>query len=108
MEENHLTTIHSNGNNQSYQQRQKPIYIRVEHKSNGLGTTGFILALINAIIFWVPVIDFLCFVLWPLAGLLSLIGLFKSPRTLAFMGLLLCILPIVFLIAGVGAFFAIA
>lgn len=87
---------------QVYQSPQQPIYVKVEHESNGVGTTGFVLALINAIVFWVPVIQFLCFVLWPLAGLLSLIGVFKRPRALAFVGLLLCLLPLVLLIAGVG------
>lgn len=96
---------------QGYPSTQQPIYVKVEHRSNGLGTTGFVLALINAIVFWIPVIHFLCFVLWPLAGLLSFIGLFKSPRALAFVGFLLCFLPLIFLLiagVGVGAFFAIA
>lgn len=80
-------------------------YTRViEKKSNGLGTAGFILALIGLIFCWVPFLDaILCF----LGFLFSLIGVCKRNATkgLAIAGLILSIIDaiaIIILMAVVG------
>lgn len=104
MEQNNLINEQKTDNQTISQQ---PVYVEVQPNSNGVGTAGFVLALINAIVFWIPVADLLCFILWPLAGLLSFIGLFKKPHGLAIVGLILSILPIFFLMAGAGALLSI-
>lgn len=89
-----------NGNNTT-------IYIQqTEKKTNGMGTAGFILALIALIFCWVPVIDW---ILWFLGTLFSIIGIFGKPKGLAITGLILSfidILFIVFLIATIASIFA--
>lgn len=47
--------------------------------SNGLGTAGFILALLALIFCWVPVLDW---ILWILGLVLSFCGVFKAPKGL--------------------------
>lgn len=73
----------SNGKVQSVQ----TILIREQrHNSNGMGTAGFILALLSLLLAWVPVLGW---ILWLLGVVFSLIGLFKSPRGLAIVGMVL-------------------
>lgn len=73
----------SNGNVQSVQ----TILIREQrHNSNGMGTAGFVLALLSLLLAWVPVLGW---ILWLLGVVFSLIGLFKSPRGLAIVGMVL-------------------
>lgn len=55
-------------------------------KSNGIGTAGFILSLIGLIMFWQP---FPGWLLSLLGFILSVIGLFKSPRGLAIAGVII-------------------
>lgn len=73
----------SNGKVQSVQ----TILIREQrHNSNGMGTAGFVLALLSLLLAWVPVLGW---ILWLLGVVFSLIGLFKSPRGLAIVGMVL-------------------
>lgn len=73
----------SNGNVQSVQ----TILIREQrHNSNGMGTAGFVLALLSLLLAWVPVLGW---IMWLLGVVFSLIGLFKSPRGLAIVGMVL-------------------
>ena len=46
-------------------------------KSNGIGTAGFVSALLGLIFSWVPVLGWF---LWALALIFSLIGVFRTPR----------------------------
>lgn len=68
--------------------------------SNGLGTAGFVLALLGLILCWVPMVNF---VLWILGLILSLIGIFKRPRGLAIAGLVLSFIFVLITIAFLGA-----
>ena len=70
-----------------------------EHKSNGIGTAGFIFALLGILLSWIPVLDF---IIWILGLIFSIIGLFKSPRGLAITGFILSIIDIIIIIAIFG------
>ena len=76
----------ANGNVQSIQ----TILIREQrHKSNGMGTAGFVLALLSLLLAWVPVLGW---ILWLLGVVFSFIGLFRSPRGLAIVGITLSLI----------------
>lgn len=74
-------------------------------ESNGLGTAGFILALIGLFLGWIP---FLGWFIWLLGVIFSSIGIFKSPKGLAIIGLVLSFLGIIILITVFGAFVGMA
>lgn len=81
--------------------------IIVQHegpKKNGLGTAGFVLALVGLIFSWVPVLGWLC---WLLGLIFSFIGVFKQPRGLAIAGLVISLIALIVLIFAVGALIAI-
>ena len=72
-------------------------------KKNGLGTAGFVLAIIALFLGWIP---FLGWVMWFLGLLFSFIGVFKAPRGLAIAGLIISLIGIILLIvvfAAMGA-----
>ncbi len=69
-------------------------------KKNGLGTAGFVLALIALFLGWVP---FLGWVMWFLGLLFSFIGVFKAPRGLAIAGLIISLIGIILLIVVFAA-----
>ena len=69
-------------------------------KSNGLGTAGFVFALLAFFVSWVPVVDI---IVWALGLLFSFIGMFKAPRGLAIAGFILSIIGIIVLITFFGA-----
>lgn len=86
--------------------QQQVIVQTVESKSNGIGTAGFVLALLGLLFSWVPVVDF---ILWFLGLLFSFIGCFKNPKGLAITGLILSLIGIIVIIAifgTIGALFA--
>lgn len=91
---------------QSYQQppqqpyAQQIIINQEPGKKNGLGTAGFVLALLAFVFCWVPVLDF---ILWLLGAIFSVIGLFKSPRGLAIAGTVISFLGIIVLLCFFGA-----
>ena len=62
--------------NQTSQSGQTVIINQSEKKSNGIGTAGFVLALIALFLGWVPVLGW---VLWFLGLILSFVGVFKQP-----------------------------
>lgn len=76
-------------------------YVVQERKTNGLGTAGFVLALLGLIFCWIPVLSW---ILWLLGLLFSFIGVFKSPRGLAIAGLVLTFISTIILIVLIGAF----
>jgi len=61
-------------------------------ETNGIGTAGFILALLGILLIWLPIINFM---LWGLGLLFSIIGLFKKPKGLAIAGFVISMISIV-------------
>lgn len=72
----------------------------MEKKSNGIGTAGFVLALLGVILCWIPVLNW---ILWLLGLIFSFIGVFKKPKGLAITGLVLSFISIIVIIAVLGA-----
>ena len=68
-------------------------------KSNGLGTAGFVLALLGLLFSWVPVFGW---IVWFLGAVFSFCGIFKSPRGLAIAGLIISFLGLIVLIVAAG------
>ncbi|MBN1822416.1 MAG: hypothetical protein JW833_16970 [Prolixibacteraceae bacterium] len=84
---------------------QTVIVNQLEKKSNGLGTAGFVLAIIALFLGWVPVLGW---ILWVLGLVFSFVGIFKKPRGLAIAGLVISLIVIilllfVFALLGIGA-----
>ena len=76
-----------------------------EKKTNGIGTAGFVLALIALFLGWVPVLGW---ILWILGLIFSFVGVFKAPRGLAIAGLVISLIGIIMLLVvfasiGIGA-----
>lgn len=69
-------------------------------QKNGLGTAGFVLALIGVFTSWVPVLGW---VVWLLGAVLSVIGVFRVPRGLAIAGTVLSFIDLILLLAVVSA-----
>lgn len=84
---------------------QTIIINQVEPKKNGMGTAGFILALLGLVLCWIPVLDW---ILWLLGLIFSLIGVFRKPKGLAIAGLVISFLGLILLIVLVGAIFTTA
>jgi hypothetical protein len=74
-----------------------------EKKSNGIGTAGFVLALIALFLGWIPVLGW---ILWFLGLVLSFVGVFRLPRGLAIAGLVISLIGIILLLAVFGAMLA--
>ena len=79
---------------------QQTIYVNAETKGNGMGTAGFVLALLPFVFCWVPVLDF---ILWFLGALFSFIGVFKKPKGLAIAGLVISFIGIIVIVSVIGA-----
>lgn len=73
-------------------------------RSNGMGTAGFIFAILGLIVSWAPVVNF---VIWFLGFLFSFIGLFKAPRGMAITGFMLSIIGFILMIIIFGGIMAI-
>ena len=74
--------------------------------SNGLGTTGFVFAIIGLFLGVIPVLGW---ILWFFGVLFSFIGLFKKPRGLAIAGFIISFIDliiIIFLAGTIAAIFA--
>lgn len=98
---------------QSYQQQGAPygqqpygpgapqqIIINQVPQKNSLGTAGFVLALLAVVFCWVPILDF---ILWLLGAIFSLVGLFKAPRGLAIAGTVISFIGIIIMVIFFGA-----
>ena len=84
-------------------QGQTIIVNQQESKSNGIGTAGFVLALIALFLGWIPILGW---ILWILGLILSFVGIFKKPKGLAIAGLVISLLGLIlliFIIAGLAA-----
>ena len=74
-----------------------------EKKSNGVGTAGFVLALIALFVGWIPVLGW---IVWLLGLIFSFVGVFKEPRGMSIAGLVISLIGIILLLivfAGIGA-----
>lgn len=94
--------LQNNMNNQQNNKKNlrhvQTILVREQrYKSNGLGTAGFITSLLGLLLSWVPVLGW---ILWLVGALLSLIGVFKTPRGLAITGIILSLITL-----GIGMLF---
>lgn len=69
-------------------------------RSNGLGTAGFVLALLGLIFSWMPGLGW---VLWLLGLIFSFVGIFRVPRGLAIAGLVMSCIALIILIVVAGA-----
>ena len=76
------------------------VVTEVERKSNGVGTAGFVIALICACLSWLPGVNA---ILWFIGRMLSFFGMFKRPRGLAIIGFLISILDIIIIVMILGA-----
>jgi len=74
-----------------------------EVKKNGVGTAGFILALVGLVLCWVPVLNW---ILWLLGLILSFVGVFKQPKGLSIAGLIVSCIGIIIIMVVFGAAFA--
>ena len=82
---------------------QTVIINQPEKQSNGIGTAGFVLALIGLFLGWIPILGW---IVWTLGFIFSFIGVFKTPRGLAIAGLAISLIGIILLLvvfAGIGA-----
>jgi hypothetical protein len=73
------------------------------NKGNGVGTAGFVLAIISVFLGWVPVLGW---ILWILGLILSFVGVFKTPKGLAIAGLVISLLDLILLLTVFGALLA--
>lgn len=67
----------------------------VSGQRNGIGTAGFVLALLGAFLSWVP---FAGWILWVLGAILSVVGLFRTPRGMAIAGTVISFFNLIVLI----------
>jgi len=89
----------SDSQNQQDQTGQTVIVNQVEKKSNGIGTAGFVLALIALFLGWIPVLGWL---VWLLGLIFSFIGVFRTPKGLAIAGLVISLIGVIILIVIFG------
>ena len=66
-----------------YDDRYNNRTVYIERRTNGLGTAGFVLAVLTIVLGWIPVFGWFT---WALGLLFSFIGMFKAPRGLAIAG----------------------
>ena len=76
------------------------LLINKRKKSNGVGTAGFVLALIALFLGWVPVLGW---IVWILGLILSFVGVFKKPKGMAIAGLVISLIGIILLLTVFGA-----
>jgi hypothetical protein len=90
---------YSNSDN-SASQRQV-IVQHIERKTNGIGTAGFVIALISAVFFWLPIVSQ---ILWFFGAIFSFIGMFKPSRGLAITGFIISFVNLIVILVIVLAF----
>lgn len=90
---------------QNEQSKSGPTVIinQIDKKTNGIGTAGFVLALIAIFLGWVPVLGW---ILWLLGLIFSIVGIFREPKGFAIAGLVLSLIGIIFLLTVFGAIMA--
>ena len=87
--------------NSTQQPMQQTVIVQQQEqrKSNGMGTAGFVLALIGFFLSWIPILGW---VIWFLGVLFSAIGVFRTPRGMAIAGLCISFIGLIFLITVAG------
>lgn len=73
-------------------------------KGNGIGTAGFVCALVAVFTCWIPVLGW---ILWLVGAILSVVGIFREPRGLAIAGTVISFIDVILLIVVVGGIAAI-
>ncbi|MDR1882099.1 MAG: hypothetical protein LBR26_04875 [Prevotella sp.] len=69
-------------------------------KSNGIGTAGFVLAIIALFLSWVPILGW---ILWALGLIFSFVGVFRKPKGLSIAGLVISCIALIVLVVVIGA-----
>ena len=64
-------------------------------KTNGVGTAGFVLALVGLFVSCIPILGW---IIWALGAILSFVGIFKTPRGLSIAGLCISFIGLILLI----------
>lgn len=67
----------------------------VRPQKNGLGVAGMVISIIGFVLSIIPLVNIVGIFVAVLGGIFSLIGVFKQPRTLAIVGLVLSVLSAV-------------
>lgn len=80
---------------------QQQVFVQTPpKKSNGIGVAGFVFALVAVFLGWVPILNW---ILWVLGALFSIIGLFKQPRGMAIAGFIISFIGVILLLLVFGA-----
>ena len=87
--------MEKNNENSINQTGQTIIINQVDKNSNGLGTAGFVLALIAIFFGWIPILGQ---IIWLLGLLFSFAGIFKKPKGLAIAGLVISLIGFLLLV----------
>ena len=74
---------------------------QIEKRTNGIGTAGFLVALMGVLFSWLPGVNL---ILWFLGLLLSFIGIFKRPRGLAIAGFIISFVNLIVILVIILAF----
>jgi hypothetical protein len=82
------------------QSGQTIVINQTEKQSNGIGTAGFVLAIIAIFLGWIPILGW---IIWLLGLIFSFVGIFKTPKGLAIAGLVISLIGIILLIVVFGA-----
>lgn len=85
------------------QQGQTIIINQEKSASNGIGTAGFVMALIGLFLSWVPVLGW---IIWFLGVVFSFVGVFRTPKGLSIAGLVISFIGLIILsivVAGITA-----
>ena len=69
------------------------------NQKNSMGVAGFVLALIGLVLFWVPVFNW---ILWLLGLIFSIIGVTRKPKGLAIAGIAISFVVLIILITKVS------
>lgn len=95
MESEQINERRQSGNSQTFIINQEKA-----ERSNGIGTAGFVLAVIALFLSWIPVFGW---VLWFLGFIFSFVGVLGRPKGLSFTGLVISCINLIILIVVVGA-----
>ncbi|MFW6225218.1 MAG: hypothetical protein ACOC4B_03035 [Bacteroidota bacterium] len=85
--------------NSQDQSGQTVIIHQAAKRTNGVGISGFVLALIAVFLGWIP---FLGWIIWLLGLIFSFVGVFKNPKGLAIAGLVISLIGIILLLTVFG------
>ncbi len=79
---------------------QTIIINQAERQTNGIGTAGFVLALMALFLGWIQLVGW---IVWLLGVVFSFVGVFKQPRGLSIAGLVISFFGTILLLAFFGA-----